>query len=79
MTHPKVAMNGIDPMGVDPPDELVHHPDDGEAVELTRQSRPDGWAIRRESDGPNEARHFEDFEVAFAQFAYHVADGQGML
>lgn len=61
-----VKLNGIDPDGKHPPDEVLHHPDDGPATELVRNGN--SWDVRVYSDG--ELDYTSDYDHFFEAFAY---------
>lgn len=62
-------LNGIDPDGEVPPDEVLYHPDDGDVVEVLRVR--DGWVVEINGGDPDTTH--DGFESAFARFCQEVA------
>lgn len=61
-----IELNGVDPHGEDPPDELFYREDDIN-IELRRKSS--GWTVHiRRAGGPAEVESFDDFTPAFCEF-----------
>lgn len=70
--QPSVTLNGISTEGDHPPDEILHHPGDGDSTELVRGSGV--WRVKVWTRGSVvSVREFDDFEAAFAHFARMVA------
>lgn len=68
MMYAGFALNGIDPDGEDPPDEVSHSV--GEyTVWLCRDTSGSGWLVRVVGSSGEEVRtSFDSFEAAFAEF-----------
>lgn len=75
LMSPSVHLNGVDPDGESPPDELIHRPDDGQRVELIRRSGLSDWEIREYRDSGAHYKLCDDFAQAFAEFAQIAARG----
>lgn len=69
--HAQLEFNGVDPDGVDAPDEVLAHSDHHDDIQLIR--RDDCWDVSiYRGDTLDELQVFEDFEAAFAFFSEMV-------
>lgn len=76
MTLPSIELNGVDPDGSTPPDELFYRPADGFEVSLCRQSRRNAspWKLTVYRNGENtDIVTLDDFEEAFSLFTSWIA------
>lgn len=69
--HANLELNGVDPDGEEPPDEVLARSDTLDDVELIRRNGNWDVSIYR-GDTLDELQVFEDFESAFAFFTTMV-------
>lgn len=80
MTLPSVDMNGIDPDGNEPPDELLYRHDDDRRVELLRKGRRKvaTWRVRVYDGDSYVESGYGDFAEAFGAFSKLVGTEAGV-
>lgn len=76
MSLPSIEVNGVDPAGDEPPDELFYRPSEGVEMSLCRLSprSPSPWRLAVYRGGATETEaDFDDFGAGFAMLTSWVS------